>query len=136
VAAGTLYRYQVAWGIACGEGPRSSTASVTPVGPPGSGGGPGAEPTASIHVYPNPASGPIQIVLRVTGSSAARASVKLYTLTGQWVADLVDETLGVGEHTRSWSRNGRTGKPVSPGYYEAIGTIGGTRVRERLVLLP
>jgi hypothetical protein len=28
------------------------------------------------------------------------------------------------------------GDPASPGYYEALGTIGSTRIRERLVLLP
>jgi hypothetical protein len=136
VSAGTLYRYQIAWGIPCGEGPRSSTVSVTPVGPPGSSPPPGNTEAASLHVYPNPASGPLQVVVRVTGSGPAYAQIRLYTLTGQWIATLVDGTYDPGEHTVPWTRLGRTGTQVSPGYYEAVGTIGGIKVRERIVLLP
>lgn len=135
-AAGTTYRYQVAWGVLCGEGPRSSIVSITTApqvgGPtPSAGAGSGA-----LHIYPNPASGPINLVLTVSGASAARAHIRLFTLSGQWVADLVDDTYDPGQHTLSWSRTGRGGQPVSPGYYEAIGTIGSTRVRERIVLIP
>ncbi|MGE5176386.1 MAG: hypothetical protein ACM3JJ_08425 [Hyphomicrobiales bacterium] len=136
VNQGGTYRYQIAWGIACGEGPRSATVSITTAPATSGGPGPGAASGGSFHAYPNPSSGPINLVVTVNGSTAAHARVRLYTPTGQWVADLVDDTFDPGQHTVSWSRLSRSGQPVSPGYYEAIGTIGGTKVRERLVLLP
>jgi hypothetical protein len=62
--------------------------------------------------------------------------VRLYDLTGRWLADLADGTYAAGETLLPWNRQTRMGDPASPGYYEALGTIGSTRVRERLVLLP
>jgi hypothetical protein len=136
VSAGTTYRYEIAWAVPCGDGPRSSTVTIATAPPVGGPPPPGSASSGAFHVYPNPSSGPIQMVVTVTGTTAARAHIRLYTLTGKWIADLVDDTFDPGEHTVSWSRTSRGGQTVSPGYYEAIGTVGASKVRERIVLIP
>jgi len=136
VTPGRTYYYQVAWAVACGDGPRSSVDNATPLGtaPP-----PGAETDAArLHAYPNPSSGSstVQFVIHVPGNGSQAAQIRLYDLSGRWIATLADGSYSPGDHTVSWNRVGRTGRPVSPGYYEAIGTVGATRVRERLLLTP
>ena len=78
----------------------------------------------------------MNLVLDVKGSTSRPARIRLYDLTGHWVADLVDGTYPPGETRITWPRTSRTGRAVAPGYYEALGTIGDTRVRERILLLP
>ncbi len=137
VSAGTTYRYQVAWAVDCGDGPRSAERSITPVAP-SNGPTPSTGTTASVHAYPNPSDGPVQIVVNVpeAPSPTVHVRIRLYNIAGHWVAELVDGHFAPGEHPFTWSRVGRAGQTVAPGYYEAIGSVGSTRVRERIVLLP
>jgi len=51
-------------------------------------------------------------------------------------AQRIGGTYSAGETLLTWNRQTRGGDSAAPGYYEALGTIGSTRVRERLVLLP
>ncbi len=135
VAPGTTYRYRAAWmGAAC-EGPATSAVTVTtpgiPVPPPSAG------PAGStIRAYPNPASGSIRLAINVAGTSAQAVSVRLFDMNGHWIATLADATYPPGTNEITWARMGREGKPVAPGYYELLGTVGSERVRDRIVLLP
>jgi hypothetical protein len=89
-----------------------------------------------MRVYPNPASGPLTFRLQIDGSQPQAVRLRLYDLTGRWIVDLADGTYAAGETLLTWNRQTRMGDSAAPGYYEALGTIGSTRVRERLVLLP
>jgi hypothetical protein len=136
VRRGSTYIYAFAWSASCGNGPVGNTSSVTIATP-----NPPATPSvvqggASMRVYPNPASGPPTFHLQIEGNQPQPVRIRLYDLTGRWIAVLADGMYGPGETLLTWSRQTRMGDPAAPGYYEAIGTIGPTRVRERLVLLP
>ena len=134
VSPGTTYGYRVAWVNACAAGPLSATRSVTLPGQPPV--PPAAAGAATIHGYPNPSSGSVQFVFRLEGTVGREAHVRLFDMAGHWIATIVDQRLNPGEQTITWPRTDRNGRRVSPGYYEAIGTIGDTRVRERIVLTP
>jgi hypothetical protein len=135
VAPGTAYRYRAAWmGAAC-EGPFTATQTVTTPGTPGP--APTASvPSPSIHVYPNPASGPVRIVIDVTGTSPQTAYIRLFDLNGHWIATLADGTYPPGTSEVVWNRVARSGGTVGPGFYQLLGTVGSTRVSDRLVLVP
>ena len=125
------YRYQIRWVSDCGNGPATSTVTIvftTPVTPTG--------PEAGVQARPNPSSGPVSFVVTVPGSSSSTVSLRLFDSTGRITAVVADGTYPPGESTVSWPRTSVSGGRVAPGYYELIGTIGATRVRERLVLLP
>jgi hypothetical protein len=135
VSPGTTYRYRAAYmGPAC-EGPSTATVSVTL---PGSAPPPPATTASSskIHVYPNPASGSLRVVVDVRATTSLAVDIRLFDLNGRWVATLVDGAYPPGLTEVPWNRLGRGGNSVAPGYYELLGTVGNTRVRERLVLLP
>lgn len=142
VQNGTTYTYRVAWTKTCSSGPSSTTvlgpysgsSTVTTPGQPPTPGGSAGD--ASIHAYPNPSSGSVSFVFRLTGSISRDAYVRLYDMAGHWIATIVEQRLNPGEQTISWPRTDRNGRRVTPGYYEAIGTVGDTRVRERVVLTP
>jgi hypothetical protein len=135
VQPGQSYSYRVAWSNVCADGPTSPTRTVTlpgaPPPPP-----PGASESATLHAFPNPSSGSVTFSIRVPGSTNQDARVRLFDMSGRWVATIVERSLAPGEHAIAWSRTGRDGRPLAPGYYEAIGSVGGTRVRERIVLVP
>jgi hypothetical protein len=132
---GTTYRYRAAWmGSTC-EGPSTSIATATTPGTPGPPPPTGAA-GSSIHVYPNPSSGPIRMVIEVAASTSQAVRVRLFDLNGHWIATLADGTYPPGTSELQWGRVGRDGRQVAPGYYELLGTVGSARVRESLVLLP
>lgn len=142
VQNGTTYTYRVAWTNTCASGsysttvlgPYSGSSTVTTPGQPPSPGTSAGD--ASIHAYPNPSSGSVSFVFRLEGTAARDAHVRLYDMAGHWIATIVERRLSPGEQTISWPRTDRNGRRVTPGYYEAIGTVGDTRVRERIVLTP
>jgi hypothetical protein len=136
VRTGSTYIYALAWSASCGNGPLGNTSSVAIANPNPPTAPPSAQGGASMRVYPNPASGPLTFHLQIEGTQPQPVRIRLYDLTGRWIAVLADGTYGPGETLLTWSRQTRMGDPAAPGYYEAIGTIGPTRVRERLVLLP
>ena len=142
VQSGTSYTYRVAWTNTCSSPPFSTTVLgpysgsstvITPGTPPTPGASAGA---ASIHAYPNPSSGPVQFVFKLEGTVSRDAHVRLFDMAGHWIATIVEQRLNPGEQTISWPRTDRSGRRVTPGYYEAVGTVGDTRVRERVVLTP
>lgn len=142
VQPGTSYTYRVAWTNTCTSGPYSTTVLgpysgsstvTTPGQPPTPGASAGA---VSIHAYPNPSSGSVQFVFRLEGTVSREANVRLFDMAGHWIATIVEQRLNPGEQTIAWPRTDRNGRRVTPGYYEAIGTVGDTRVRERVVLTP
>jgi hypothetical protein len=137
VSAGATYRYRVAWASSCADGPSTSTLTATLPGTPPQ---PPAAPAdvPDVHAYPNPSSGSSSINFRihVPGSSPQGVLIRLYDPSGRWVATIADGPYAAGDQTVSWNRISRTGRPVSPGYYEAVGTIGGVRVRERILITP
>jgi Fibronectin type III domain len=137
VSAGTTYRYRVAWAASCADGPSTSTLSVTLPGTPPP--PPAAEADApKLHAYPNPSSGSssVQFVIHVPEGASQGVLIRLYDLSGRWIATVADASYAPGDHTVSWNRVSRAGHTVSPGYYEAIGTVGGTKVRQRVLLTP
>jgi hypothetical protein len=132
VAAGALYRYRAAFmGSVC-EGPSTATVTATVPAPPA----PFVGAQSKIHAYPNPASGSLRVVVDVDATVSLAVRVRLFDLNGHWIATLVDGTYPPGITEVPWNRIGRGGKSVAPGYYELLGTIGLTSVRERIVLLP
>ncbi len=133
VQAGATYRYRAAWkGTDC-DGPPADPVTVT---------APTTTSTASaagagrIHAYPNPASGTLQVLVDVRSTAPQAVYLRLFDLNGRWVATVADAAFPPGASTVAWNRTGRNGQRVAPGYYELLGTVGGARVRERLVLLP
>lgn len=133
VQVGSSYVYSLAWAASCGNGALSPTTAITIPRPPA------APPTPTggrLSVYPNPASGPPTFRFQIQGTQPQPVRVRLYDMTGHWIADLADGTYSAGETLLTWNRQTRGGDSAAPGYYEALGTIGSTRVRERLVLLP
>lgn len=135
VSPGTSYRYRAAWmGTAC-EGPIASAGPVTtpgtPVIPP-----PSAPNEPTIRAYPNPASSSLRLVIDVTATTTQAVVVKLYDLNGHWIATLADGSYPPGQSEITWGRAGRDGGRVAPGYYELLGTVGDSKVRERIILLP
>ena len=133
VATGSSYVYSLAWAASCGNGALGSTTSITI---PRVASAPRAPSGGSLFVYPNPASGPLTLRFQIQGTQPQPVRVRLYDMTGHWIADLADGTYSAGETLLTWNRQTRGGDSAAPGYYEALGTIGETRVRERLVLLP
>jgi len=136
VQPGYTYTYRVAWASSCADGPSTATATATLPGlppPP-----PAESATHRLHAYPNPArdGASLNFVIEVKGAAPQAANVRLYDLNGHWIADLVNATYPPGESHVSWPRTSRTGRSVAPGYYEALGTIGDIKVRERIILLP
>jgi hypothetical protein len=137
-APGTTYRYRATWagpdidGVAC-EGPYTPQAVVTVPGPLA-----GSSPIGSgtLHAYPNPASDRVQVAINVTASAPLAVRLRVFDLSGRWLATVAEGTFPPGKSVITWNRTGRTGLKVAPGYYELIGTIGSSRARERLVLLP
>ncbi len=135
VSAGTTYRYRAAWASQCGaEGPTTSTISVSVPGTPA----PPPAPVAggTVHVYPVPARDWAELEIEVTGSGSVAIHLALYDITGHLVARLVDGAYAPGSQRIRWSRTTTSGDRAAPGYYEILGTVGATRVRERTVLLP
>ena len=134
VRKGTTYYYAIAWAATCGTGVVGSASSIAVPYPSTA---PAAKaPASSMLVYPNPAPGPLTMRFQINGTSPQPVRIRLYDMNGRWVADLADQTLATGQTDLTWDRQTRGGDRAAPGYYEAIGTIGGSRVRERLVLLP
>ena len=125
------YRYQIRWVSSCGNGPLTSVASVTFAAPSTPQG-----PAAGVQARPNPSTGPVSFVVTVPGTSSQRVTLRLFDFTGRLMGVVVDGTYPPGESTITWSRTSSSGNPVAAGYYELIGEIGSTRVRDRLVLLP
>lgn len=137
-APATTYRYRAAWagpdieGVTC-EGPSSAQAIVTT---PGTSGARTAAGAGSIHAYPNPAAERVQVALDVDAAGPTAVKLRVYDMKGQWLATVAEGTFPPGRSVVTWDRHGRAGLRLAPGYYELLGTVGNTRVRERLVLLP
>jgi chitodextrinase len=136
VAPATTYRYRAAWGgpvlagITC-EGPATAQAVVTTPGAASVAAGSGR-----VHVYPNPASDRVQVALDVAAPAPLAVHIRLFDMTGRWLATLAEGTFPPGHSVVTWDRLGRAGTRLAPGYYEILGTVGTSRVRERLVLGP
>jgi len=60
----------------------------------------------------------------------------MFDLNGHVVAEVADGIYPSGVSSITWNRLASSGQAVVPGYYEVIGTVGTSRVRERLLLLP
>jgi hypothetical protein len=132
------YRYRAAWAATCGPNPATGEGPMTPVITIQTGGNkppkPAKEPV--VHTYPNPSRGPVQVVLNVTGTEDQAVLLRLYDLSGHWIATPADGSYSPGQHQLTWTCLARDGARVAPGLYELLGTIGSTKVRERIVLLP
>ena len=133
VNPGTTYRYRAAWAASCGDGPSTAEESITMPGSPNSS---AASAKPELHAYPNPSSGPVDFVLTVRTTTTVPAKIRLFDITGRWIADILDGSYAPGQTRITWPRTDRGGRAVAPGYYEVIGTVGSERVRERIILLP
>jgi hypothetical protein len=138
VPPGATFRYRATWagpdieGVTC-EGPYSASLTETVPALPG---GVAVSGVGSIHVYPNPSSGPVQIAIDVNAPSALAVRLRLFDMNGRWIATPADGSYPPGRSVVAWDRTGRGGASLAPGYYELLGTVGSARVRERLLLLP
>ena len=110
----------------------AQTAGTPPPPPP-----PGTDSASDLRAYPNPApAGPIRFELRVGGTEPRSVRIRVFDLNGHVVAEVADSTYPSGTTSITWDRLATSGNLVAPGYYEVIGTVGSSRVRERLLLLP
>ena len=91
---------------------------------------------ARIRAYPNPASGPVTLEIHVPGTSSEPVQIRLYDTKGRWTATLADGVYAPGQSTVRWNGTSLTGQMVGAGYYDLVGRIGDTKVRDRLVVLP
>jgi len=136
----TTYRYRAAWAAACGANPATGEGPMTPEITIHTSGGdqPPPQPTEEprVHAFPNPSSGPVQVVVSVTGTGDQAVLLRVYDLSGHWIATAVEGTYPPGEHQLTWPCLSRDGARVAPGFYELLGTIGSAKVREPIVLLP
>jgi len=133
VRPGKTYRYRATWSDSCGDGPATAP---TVVSIPNSATGPPTLNEVTLHAYPNPSRDAVRFVIHVEGSSEQLVHIRLYDLTGHVVADIAEGAFPSGDTVVSWPRLTLQGDRVAPGYYESIGTVGMSAVRERLILLP
>ena len=137
VRAGSMYRYRATWAAGCGDGPATPSRVVSIPDPPGSPGEPAASSAvAAVHAYPNPSTDVVHFLIHVENPSGGHVQIRLFDLSGRVIAEIADGSFPSGETVISWPRLTRNGDRVAPGYYESLGTIGNTSVRERLILLP
>lgn len=104
--------------------------------------GPGAEPgpptpgdfTTALHPNaPNPFDGSTRI--RFELAEPARVSIAIYDLLGRKVRVLGDESLGPGEHVRTWNGLDDGGRPVPSGVYFCRLSAGDYVDVEKMLLL-
>ncbi len=75
-----------------------------------------AAPQAShLHLFPNPASGPIS--LRYQVPTDGWVSLEVFDVSGRQVRALVDRKLRRGNHEFVWNGTDQAGHPVAPGSY-------------------
>lgn len=134
----TTYRYRAAWagpdiqGVSC-EGPASAQSVVTT---PARAGSAAVAGSGQIHAYPNPASKQVQVAVDVTAPAPIATKLRVYDMNGQWQATVAEGTFPPGRSVVTWDLSSRAGIKVAPGFYEILGTVGNSRVRERLVVVP
>jgi hypothetical protein len=87
-----------------------------------------------IIAYPNPASGPIEILYRVPFDRPM--DLTIYDLSGRRVRSLVAGRQPVGVQSASWDRRDDSGRDVAAGTYFARLTSGdGFRATERITIV-
>ena len=127
VRRGKTYRYRATWAAPCGDGPATAPEFVAI---------PAGAAETRIHAYPNPSRDAVRFVIHVPDPSGGNVKIRLFDLSGRVIADIADGPFPSGDTVISWPRVTRNGDRVAPGYYESIGSIGDSTVRERLILLP
>jgi hypothetical protein len=63
-----------------------------------------------------------------------RVLVRVYSLTGRLVRDLVNESVAPGDYVIGWDGLDATGRPVQPGVYIALMVAGSYRATTRLII--
>ena len=106
----------------------TDSAGAAPASAPGEAG--------TIHAYPNPSRDAVNFVIHVEGDDEQRVRIRLFDPYGRVVADIAEGSFPSGDTIISWPRVTINGDRVAPGYYESIGFVGVSSVRERLILLP
>jgi hypothetical protein len=66
---------------------------------------------------------------------ASKVKLVVYSLAGQEVATLIDESLGVGRHDVTWNGRDAAGREVASGSYFYCLDIGGLSATKRMVLV-
>ncbi|MEK6769488.1 MAG: FlgD immunoglobulin-like domain containing protein, partial [Gemmatimonadota bacterium] len=67
-------------------------------------------------------------------STPTPVMVRVYSLTGVLVRELVREGVAPGEYVVGWDGADRDGRPVPPGVYIAVMTAGSFRGMQRLIV--
>jgi hypothetical protein len=78
--------------------------------------------------------GLMALTLGVPAGSAVPVTVRVYSLSGALVRELVRETVDPGEYAVGWDGTDRQGRAVPPGVYVAVMTAGGFRGIQRLIV--
>jgi hypothetical protein len=87
---------------------------------------------ALLAAYPNPSAHGATIQFRLT--TAGRADVELYDVTGQRVKTLASESFAAGEHSVVWSGDDENGRTLTAGvYFVRLRTTETTLVRKLFV---
>ncbi len=71
----------------------------------------------------------------VTAASATSpVTIRVHTLSGRAVRTLVNDHLSAGEYEIGWDGLDDQGRPVAPGVYVALMTLGAFRATQHLIL--
>ncbi len=88
---------------------------------------------ALAQSYPNPFNSETVIEYRVPATQRVR--LRIYNLSGQVVAELVDETLTAGTHRAGWDARDESGRAVASGVYLYRLQAGDLQLSRKLVLV-
>ncbi len=90
-------------------------------------------PARFIDTYPNPMSGRTRIGFALAGGAPTR--VTIYDVAGRRVRELVDGSLGPGEHAFDWDATDDRGRRVAAGVYLVRLESGEVRASRKIIVL-
>lgn len=80
------------------------------------------------------ARGLMALTVGIPGTEAIPLTIRIHSLSGNLVRDLVRETAEPGEYAVGWDGTDRDGRLVPAGVYVAVMTAGGFRGMQRLIV--
>jgi hypothetical protein len=86
-----------------------------------------------IVSYPNPASGPVEILYRVTNERPV--ALAIYDASGRLIRSLASGRQAVGVQSATWDRRDSSGQEIAPGtYFLRLTGANGYRVTEKVTI--
>lgn len=95
----------------------------------------GSAAAVSFSVYPNPMFDHATFAFSVPSGSGGTVSMRIVSVTGRVVRELVDGFMPAGRHTATWDGRDRTGQPVGSGVYLLEFAQAGNVSRKKLTVV-